>query len=108
MEKSKCKNLILAKIRRFITEKTAIKRYKCMIRPHLDYIDFVVESGSADRIQKVDTLKYCMVPENRQNLDVLMEKYKIECLRLRRCTKPLSTIQCNKTLGQDQLILYYS
>ena len=26
--------------------------YKCMIRPHLDYIDFVVESGSADRIKK--------------------------------------------------------
>ena len=24
------------------------------------------------------------------------------------CTKPLSTIQCNKTLGQDQLVLYYS
>ena len=24
------------------------------------------------------------------------------------CTKPLSTIQCNKTLCQDQLGLYYS
>ena len=43
---------IMAKIRRFITEKTAMKIYKCMIRPHLDYKDFMVESGSADRIKK--------------------------------------------------------
>ena len=28
--------------------------------------------------------------------------------RLKFCTKPLSTIQCNKTLCQDQLGLYYS
>ena len=63
-----------------------------MIRPHLDYIDFVVESGSADRIKKHDNLKkkavrrieYCPVPENRQVLDVLLEKYKIESLHLRR------------------------
>ena len=55
-KKANAKTGILAKIRRFITEKTAMKIYKCMIRPHLDYIDFVVESGSADRIQKLDTL----------------------------------------------------
>ena len=69
-----------------------MKIYKCMIRPHLDYIDFVVESGSADRIQKLDRLQkkaicrieYCMVPENRQKSDLLLEKYKIECLHLRR------------------------
>ena len=83
---------IMAKIRRFITEKTAMKIYKCMIRPHLDYIDFVVESGSADRIKKLDNLQkkavrrieYCVSPENRQNLDVLLGKYKIENLQLRR------------------------
>ena len=30
--------------------------YKCMIKPHLDYIDFIVDSGSADRIQKLENL----------------------------------------------------
>ena len=82
----------MAKIRRFITEKTAMKIYKCMIRPHLDYIYFVVESGSADRIKKLDTfqkkairrIEYCMVPENRQSIDVYLEKYKIESLHLRQ------------------------
>ena len=91
-KKANAKVGILAKIRRFISEKTAMMIYKCMIRPHLDYIDFVVESGSADRIKKLDTLQikavrrieYCMVPENKQNLDVLLEKYKIESLQLRR------------------------
>ena len=91
-KKTNAKIGILAKIRRFITDKTAMRIYKCMIRPHLDYIDFVVESGSADRIQKLDNLQkkairrieYCLIPANRQNLDVLLGKYKIECLRLRR------------------------
>ena len=58
----------------------------------MDYIDFVVESGSADRIKKLDNLQkkairrveYCKTPEMRQSLDVLLEKYKIENLRLRR------------------------
>ena len=91
-KKANVKIGILAKIRRFITEKTAITIYKCMIRPHLDYIDFVVESGSADRIKKLETLQkkairrveYCAIPENRQNFDVLLGKYNVESLKLRR------------------------
>ena len=91
-KKTNSKLGILAKIRRFISEKTAIRIYKCMIRPHLDYIDFTIDSGSADRIQKLDNLQkkavrrieYCLNPENRQNIETLMEKYNIESLRLRR------------------------
>ena len=49
-----------------------------MIRPHLDYIDFVVDSGSADRIKRLDSLQkkalrrieYCINVENRQDKDV--------------------------------------
>ena len=55
-KKANAKIGILAKIRRFITEKTATIIYKCMIKPHLDYIDFIVDSGSADRIQKLENL----------------------------------------------------
>ena len=91
-KKTNSKLGILAKIRRFISEKTAIRIYKTMIRPHLDYIDFVVDSGSANRVQNLDKLQkkalrrieYCVNPENRQDTNVLMGKYKIEDLKLRR------------------------
>ena len=91
-KKTNSKLGILSKIRRFISEKTAIRIYKTMIRPHLDYIDFVVDSGSADRIHNLDKLQkkalrkieYCANPENRQDTKVLMNRYKIEDLKLRR------------------------
>ena len=50
-KKNNAKIGILSKIRRFISEKTAVRVYKTMIRPHLDYIDFVVDSGSAERVK---------------------------------------------------------
>ena len=63
-----------------------------MIWPHLDYIDFVVDSGSANRIQRLDNLQnkairrieYCINAELRQDKKRLSDKYKIESLRLRR------------------------
>ena len=81
-KKTNSKLGILAKIRQFILEKTAIRIYKCMIRPHLDYIDFTIDFGSADRIQKLNNLQkkavqrieYCLNPENRQNIETLIEK----------------------------------
>ena len=91
-KKTNAKIGILSKIRRFISTKTATRIYKCMIRPHLDYIDFVIDSGSAERIKKLDNLQrkairrieYCNDREKRQNIDLLKEVYKIEDLRLRR------------------------
>ena len=69
---------ILAKIWSFISEKKATRIHKCMISPHLDYKDFSIDSGSADRILKLDNLQkkavhrieYCPYPEN-----ILMKKY---------------------------------
>ena len=63
-----------------------------MIRPHLDYIDFVIDSGSADRIKKLDNLQkkasrrieYCNDREKRKNSELLQDEYKIDDLRLRR------------------------
>ena len=83
---------ILARIRQFISENTAAKIDKTMIRPHLDYIDFVIDSSSADRVKRLDTLQnkalrridYCMTKENRLEYPVLQAKYNIEDLRLRR------------------------
>ena len=56
-KKANAKVRILAKIRRFISENTAAKINKTMIRPHLDYIDFGTDSSSADRVCKLDTLQ---------------------------------------------------
>ena len=91
-KKANSKVGILARIRRFISEKTAAKIYKTMIRPHMDYIDFVIDSSSADRIKRLDTLQnkalrrieYCMNKENRLDYSVLQGKYNIEDLKLRR------------------------
>ena len=72
-KKANAKTGILAKIRRFIIDKTAAMIYKTTIRPHLDFVDFVVESRSADRVKKLDTpqkkalrrIEYSMNKENR-------------------------------------------
>ena len=89
---------------------TAEKIYKCMIRPHLDYIDFVINSGSADRIQKLDNLQkksirkieYCMLPANRKDMNLLQDMYKIEPLRLRR-KRNLVKIICNESKNENNL-----
>ena len=55
-------------------------------------IDFTIDSGSTDRIQKLDNLskkavrrmEYCLHPRNRQNVEILMENYNIDSFRFRR------------------------
>ena len=71
-----------------------------MIRPHLDYIDFTIDSGFGDRIQKLDNLQkkavgrieYCLHSENRQNVEILIENYNIESRRL--CRKKDLVLKC--------------
>ena len=83
---------ILSKIRRFITVKTAVQIYKCMIRPHLDYIDYVIDSSSKENISKLDRLQnkairrieYCVNADHRKDIDLLHREYNIEKLPLRR------------------------
>ena len=97
---------ILARIRRFISENTAAKIFKTMIRPHLDYIDFVIDSSSTDRVKRLDNLQnkalrrieYCMVKENRLEYNVLQKKYNIEDLRLRRKKNLLKIIHARTPL----------
>ena len=91
-KKANMKLGILSKIRRFIKEGTAVKIYKTMIRPHLEYIDFIIESGNKDNIDRIDKLQdralrrieYCIDPAERVEYTVLREKYKIEPLDVRR------------------------
>ena len=91
-KKANSKLGILCKIRRYITENTAVRIYKTMIRPHLEYIDFVIDSCTKDRIEKIDKfenralrrIEYCMKPEHRLDYAELRQKYKIEHLCVRR------------------------
>ena len=53
-KKSNMKLGILTKIRRFISEKTAVRICKTMIHPHLEYVDFIIESRNKDEIDKID------------------------------------------------------
>ena len=111
-KKTNSKVGILSKIRRFITEKTAVNIYKCMIRPHLDYIDFVVDSSASDRILKLDRLQnkalrrieYCTDANRRESIDVLQGKYNIEPLKLRRKRNLVKIIYKNSknTMNIDQ------
>ena len=109
-KKANTKIGILSKVRRFISEKTAEKIYKCMIRPHLDYIDFVTDSGSAERIQRLDNLQkkairrteYCALAANRKDVVTLQELYKIEPLRLRR-KRNLVKIMYNQSQEENNL-----
>ena len=104
-KKANTKVGILARIRRFISEKTAARIYKTMIRPHMDYIDFVIDSSSADRVKKLDTLQkkalrrieYCMVKENRQDYLQLQEKHNIEDLKLRQKRNLLKIIHARSS-----------
>ena len=83
---------ILSRIRIFITDKTACKIYKTMVRPHLEYVDFIIESGSKIYVSKLDRLQeralrkieYCSQPENRKTYSMLEMKYGIENLYKRR------------------------
>ena len=66
--------------------------YDKQIRPHLDYIDFVVESRTSDRINKLDRLQdkairrieYCFDKKQRKEIDVLQKEFNIESMSLRR------------------------
>ena len=91
-KKANSKLGILSKIRRFITEKTAVRVYKTMIRPYLEYVDFIIESSTKEKVLKVDALQhkalrrieYCRTPEEKETYEVLERKFKIEKLEIRR------------------------
>ena len=80
---------MMSRIRRFISTNTAVTNYKTMIRPHLEYVDFVVESGSKIAVSKFTRLqeralrriKYCSTSENYIELE---QQFNIENLCIRR------------------------
>ena len=68
-----------------------------MIRPHLDYIDFVVESGSADRIRRLDNLQKKAIRRIEYCINVEIGRIKM-CYKLRR---KRNLVQIIHTLSTD-------
>ena len=63
-------------MRRYISERTALLIYKVMIMPHYDYVDFVIDSATkykTDKLERIHkrairTIEYTMDMENRKTL----------------------------------------
>ena len=91
-KKTNTKLGILSKVRRYLTKSTTVKVYKTMVRPYLEYIDFVIKSSTKEKIKRIDNLQrkalrrieYCNNPEDRESYDILGRKYNIEQLCVRR------------------------
>ena len=82
----------LRKFRRHITATTALRIYKGLMLCHLDYGDFVVESGNKENIDRLDKLQnrslrcieYCLDATKHMTLNELYHKYNVEPLSQRR------------------------
>ena len=82
---------MLYKVRSFISKDTALLIYKTMIRPYMDYSDFIVDSAHVSKVDRLDYLQermvrlieYCPIKNSRENIEVLLLKYKIEPLKIR-------------------------
>ena len=84
------KLLMMYKICSFISRETALTIYKVMIRPYMDYGDFIVDISTKidqlDRLQDriLRLIEYCPVTENKKDINVLYSDYNIEPLKTRR------------------------
>ena len=90
--KARNKMGIMYKIRKFIKSETALSIYKVMIRPHLEYGDFLVDSAPQGNIEKLEKLQekvlrlveYQYFRANRKDMSTLKLSLKIENLETRR------------------------
>ena len=88
--KANRKLYMLKRIRPYITNTVANLVDKTHVLPMLDYVDFLVESGRADKIERLDNLQKRAVKliDNKLNrglsTDRLMNLYGLETLVKRR------------------------
>ena len=92
IKKVQTKLSTLRKFRRHISEITALRIYKSLIMCHMDYGDFVIDSGLKKNVDKLDKLQtktircieYQLDTDKRKDLETLYNKYKLEPLKVRR------------------------
>ena len=79
-------------MRRYISEKTALLIYKVMIMPHYDYVDFVIDSATITKTNRLErlhkrairTIEYTVDPQNRKDISELYKKFNLTSLYQRR------------------------
>ena len=92
VNKSTHKLCVFRKIRRFISQETAIIVYKQMILPLLEYCNILFNSGKKQKVERVDKIQSkcvriienCYDVSKRAKEDVLCKTYNIESLQDRR------------------------
>ena len=57
-KKANSRLAIISRVRKYITMETASEIYKKMVSPNLEYIDYMIESGSQDNVMKLDKLRF--------------------------------------------------
>ena len=80
---------MFGRIRKFITEYSAIRIYKSMILPYYDYADIVYDKArqiDLDKLQRaqIKCLKICMLANIRTDTDLIHSYVKIPKLTNRR------------------------
>ena len=91
IKKARCKLGLLYKIRKFISSETALLLYKVMIRPHMEYGDFVVKSSNQIYIDKLEKMQEkglrlatFQPPVKKREMSILKNDFAIEDLKTRR------------------------
>ena len=119
-KKVQAKLSILQKIRRHISEESALLIFKTMILCHFDYGDFVVDSGTVKKktgnldrlyIGSLRCIEYGLDKNSRLNIDKLYHRYNVEPLKNRRSRNLLkimyteSKVACNIDMYRPEQIL---
>ena len=79
-------------MRRYITERTALMIYKVMVMPHFDYVDFVIDSATKEKTDRLErlhkrairTVEYSHDADQKKTLTVLLARYNLVSLYHRR------------------------
>ena len=95
VNKATHKLYVFRKIRRFISQSTAITVYKLMVLPLLEYCSILFKSGKKSRLDKVEKIqskcihiiKNCTEVSMRSKQSVLCCEYGLETLQTRRDTQ---------------------
>ena len=80
-----------------------------MIRPHMEYMDFIVESGTKEKIEKLDKtqdkalrhIEFCNDKEDRLNYYLLRNKYNKEELSVSRKISLLQIMYGNSKSNEN-------
>ena len=83
------KAYILGKIRRFISQYSAVRIYKAMILPYFDYADIVYDKArqmDLDKLQRAQNkcLKICTLSNIKTNTNLIHDRTKVPKLEFRR------------------------